>query len=255
MHKLLLIHTKKVAILMALFFAVSGCVATTSARVVDTPQITQTLFDGRTTNVSSKANTTLTFTSLTNAAPNSDEIELLLVADVRRGPGFTLSTDIISATVDDAPAKVFTYDELRAAEIRSRNIALFATALGGAAQAMSASQPQTTTGTFNSYGGGMGTFTSTTYNPSQAAMASAAASANTSAQIDSISSNSEQRLSALENSYLKPTTMNRGIRYGGVVRIEVPRLQADSSQTIEVSVRLGSDVHSFQLLRTFDPTN
>lgn len=247
--------TKNLTMAAAICLSLAGCLQTTTARVVDTPQIQQTLFDGRTTNVSRKSHTNLSFTSLTIAEPNSGEIELLLMVDVRSGPTFTLSTDVISASVDDEPAKVFTYEELRAAEIRSRNIEIFAATLSGVGQAMSASQPQTTTGTFNRYGGGMGGFSATTYNPSQAAMASAAASANTSAQIDSISSNSEQRLSTLQSSYLKPTTMARGMRYGGVVRIAAPKLQADATQTIEVTLRLGSDVHSFELLRTFDPTN
>ncbi len=241
-----------VAAMSAIMLTLMACEAPTSVTVVNTPSIDQTLFDGRVINVSRRSNTTVTMSSLTTAEPNSSEIELFVVANNARTAPFTFSTDSISATVDGAPASVFTYEQLRAAEVRQRNIALIATAIGGAAESYSASLPQTTTGTYN-YGGRMGTYSGTTYNPAAASLASAAVTANTNAQMNSISANSERSLGQLQDTYLKPTTMNRGMEYGGVIRIQVPRLTQESTQSLTLTVQLGSDVHTFNLVRSFDP--
>ena len=237
----------------AMAFGLMACEAPTSVSVLDSPSIDQTLYDGRVINVSERANTTVVLSSLTTGEPNSSEIDIFVVANNTRSAPFNVSTTSFGVTVDGEPAKVFTYEELRAAEIRSRNIALVATALGGAAQAYSASAPQRTTGTYN-YGGTMGTFNSTTYNPAAASLASAAATANTNAQMGNISSNSERTLGQLQDTYLKPTTMNRGMEYGGVVRIQVPRLAERTSQNITLAIQLGSDVHRFDMVRSWDPT-
>jgi hypothetical protein len=242
---------KAIAIMPTLTIGLMACEGPTSVRVVDSPAIEQTLFDGRGINVSSKANTTVSLSSITTAEPNSTQIEVFVVARNSRSSSFVLSTDSIAAQVDGANAKIFTYEELKAAEVRSRNIALIATAIGGAADAYSASLPQTTTGTYN-YGGTNGTYSGTTYNPAASTLATAAVTANTNAQLNSISSNTERTIGQLQESYLKPTTMNRGMEYGGVLRIEVPRLRPESTQNILLTINLGSDVHSFELVRGWD---
>ncbi len=247
------ISFKNVAVISSLAFLLMACEPATSVKVMDTPSVDQTLFDGRTINVSRRSNTTATLSSLTTSEPNSTEINIFFAANNTRSAPFNLATTSFAVSVDGAPAKVFTYEELKAAEVRKRNIALVATALGGAAEAYSASAPQTTTGTYR-YGGTMGTYSGTTYNPAAASLASAAVTANTNAQMSNISSNSQQALGQLQETYLKPTTMNRGMEYGGVVRIQVPRLATETSQNIVVTVQLGSDVHRFDMVRTWDPT-
>ena len=244
---------KAIAIISTLTFGLMACEGPTSVRVVDSAAIEQTLFDGRGISVSRKSNTTVSMSSITIAELNSTQIEVFIVARNSRSLPFILSTSSIAAQVDGVAAKIFTYEELKAAEVRSRNIALIATAIGGAANAYSASQPQTTTGTYN-YGGIYGTYSGTTYNPAASTLATAAVTANTNAQINSISSNSERTLGQLQETYLKPTTMNRGMEYGGVLRIEVPRLSAESTQDIRLTINLGSDVHTFELVRGWDIT-
>lgn len=243
---------RQIARVLPLVFGLAACEPPTSVDVMDSPAIEQTLYDGRVINVSRKSRTTLVLSSMANGEPNSTEIEIFVVAENRSNPPFILSTDSVAVQVDGAPAKIFTYDELKAQEIRSRNIALIATAIGGAAEAYSASMPQTTTGTYN-YGGTYGTYSGTTYNSAASTLASAAVTANTNAQINSIQSNSEQSLGQLQETYLKPTTMARGMEYGGVIKISVPRLSAESVQNISLTVRLGSDNHSFDLVRSWDP--
>ncbi|WP_342070570.1 hypothetical protein [Yoonia algicola] len=244
---------KAIAIISTLTFGLMACEGPTSVRVVDSPAIEQTLFDGRGINVSRKSNTTVSLSSITTAEPNSTQIEVFIVARNSRSSPFILSTSSIAAQVDGVAAKIFTYEELKAAEVRSRNIALIATAIGGAANAYSASQPQTTTGTYN-YGGTYGTYSGTTYNPAASTLATAAVTANTNAQINTISSNSDRTLGQLQETYLKPTTMNRGMEYGGVLRIEVPRLSAESTQDILLTINLGTDIHTFELVRGWDIT-
>jgi hypothetical protein len=239
----------------------TGCGATTSVNLEKAPELRIVAYDGDRLAVSKKRQTVASLASKTFTEPNGKTFKLLLIAENKKASQFELDTNAVKVTINGQPAKVHTYNELVKAEKKARKRQLIATAFAGAMQSYSASMSgqQRTSGTYSgsTYGTGgsynsYGSFNSTTYNAAAAQAASAQAQANTNAQIDRIGQRSEANLDKLKGSYLKPTTMSRGTVYGGTVTVSAPKLKKGAVQTVQVKVSLGSDEHTFVLIRQFD---
>jgi len=237
---------------LILGFLCSACIPTTTLMVQDSPNLRSKLYDGKTTHISRTSLTEVAVLSGSIGVPNDDHFEIVAIATNKRAKEFLLSTDSISIQVDGEQAEVETYEQRKKQKETEAAWAAVAVALGGAAQAYSASMPQYTYGTYNSYGGGFGTYSGTTYNSAASASAVASVNANTMAQSAAISTKLEADLEDLKNSYLKPTQLERGMTYGGKLRVKAPRLDKGQVQKIALQIRLGSDVHSFILKRSFD---
>jgi len=241
----------------------SGCFPTTSVVINEKPTHKVIVYDGEKLTVSTKNRTAASIGSKTISQPNDKSFELLVIAENKSASEFIFNTESINVTVNGKSAKVYTYAERKKIIEKQRDIALIATALGGAMEAYGNSMNagyQTTSGSFSgttygNYGSynTFGTYNSTTYNAAAAQAASAQSQANTNNQMDRISQNSNSNLSDLKYSYLKASTMNKNSAYGGSIIVAAPKLKKGEKQLIEVKVSLGSDLHSFTLQRRFDP--
>lgn len=229
-----------------------GCAPTTSVTVQNAPNLKSKLYDGQATIISKKKRTEVAVISEAIGVPNEGYFDIVVIATNNRASGMLFSTDSISVQINGEAAQIQTYEERKKEEETEAAWAAFAVALGGAAQAYSASMPQYTYGTYNSYGGGYGSYSGTTYNSASSAAAVASINANTMAQSAAISTRLEADLASLKNSYLKPTQLEKGMTYGGKFRVKAPRLKNDETQKISMSVGLGSEVHSFAMTRSHD---
>lgn len=229
----------------------SACVPTTSLKVVEAPTISRRAYDGEILYTSRKSTSSVTLASKSVGEENTRDLNLLVYIENRGQKTFAVDTTNISVKVDGKPAEVYTYQALTKKLKNQENWALFATALGGAASAYSASQPTYTSGTY--YGGGTyGTYSATTYNSAASQIASANAEAETSSQMASISAGTQLKMAELNNTYLKLTDLSRGQGIGGIVRFVAPRLPEANEQVIEVTIAAGKDRHLFTLRRAWD---
>ena len=233
-------------------FMCFGCAPTTTVTIQDAPNLKSKLYDGQATKISKKKRTEVAVISEAIGVPNEGHFEIAVIATNTRASAMLFSTENISVKINGEAAKVETYEERKKQEETEAAWAAVAVALGGAAQAYSASMPQYTYGTYNSYGGGYGSYSGTTYNSASSAAAVASINANTMAQSAAISTRLEADLASLKSTYLKPTQLEKGMTYGGKFRVKAPRLKKDETQSISMSVVLGSEVHNFELTRTHD---
>ena len=238
--------------ILILGFLCFACAPTTTVMVQDSPNLSSKLYDGKATFISKTKRTEVAVLSESIGVPNDGHFEIVAIATNNRTNDFLFSTDNITIQIDGVEAAVETYEQRKKQEETEAAWAAVAVALGGAAQAYSASMPQYTYGTYNSYGGGFGTYSGTTYNSASSAAAVASINANTMAQSAAISTKLEADLANLKNSYLKPTQLERGMTYGGKLRVKGPRLDKGQIQKINLQIKLGPDVHSFSLKRSFD---
>jgi len=243
---------RNIGSILILGFLCFACAPTTTVMVQDSPNLSSKLYDGKATFISKTKRTEVAVLSESIGVPNDGHFEIVAIATNNRTSDFLFSTDNITIQIDGVEAAVETYEQRKKQEETEAAWAAVAVALGGAAQAYSASMPQYTYGTYNSYGGGFGTYSGTTYNSAASASAVASVNANTMAQSAAISTKLEADLEDLKNSYLKPTQLERGMTYGGKLRVKAPRLDKGQVQKIALQIRLGSDVHSFILKRSFD---
>ena len=241
---------------------ISACSQATSV-VLDRSQPQKIVnYDGQSLAISKKSRTIAALGSKTIGAPNGKTFDLLVIAENRSAPTFEFDTSSITVSIDGQKAKVYTYDELVKAEKKARNAQLFAAVLAGVADSYSAANSgyQTTTGTYSStiyggYGGSYnfyGNYTSTAYDYAAVQAAQAQVKANNRARINGIVDASNAQLARLRATILKPTTMNRGMTYGGIISVSAPALKEGEVQRIDVTVRLAKDIHRFVLKRVFD---
>jgi hypothetical protein len=91
----------------------------------------------------------------------------------------------------------------------------------------------------------------TGYSPVANAIAQSNAAAQNAAMIDAAVATGQANLARLENDYVKDHTLLPGEWYGGVVGIEPPAYSdAGETKTYTLSVRVGPDVHRFDIVQT-----
>lgn len=167
---------------------------------------------------------------------------------------FNFSTEDMQVFVDEAPHKVFTYDELVAEVKRKQAWAAFAAALNGAAQSMNAANAGYTynSGSYNAYAYdnygnrayGYGSYSGYTYNAAAAQQAQATANAQTQANMQAIRNQTEQSLSSLSTTMLKKTTVLPQAWHGGYVTIDKIS-NANQPHEIRVVVTVAGEEHKF----------
>ena len=250
--------------ILVVLLAATGCQTTTSLNLVPTTTQEATYVEGSTAIKSALPNSTVIMSSAVREIENGSRIDIVVSVDNTSPESFILDTSSISIT---SPAtgelKVYTYDELVAAEKERANASMFLAAFAGALDAYSASYSgyQTTTGTYsgNTYGtysgssygsynaNTYGTYSSTTYDSAAAQQAINAANNRTASNLQTIEQTSGATLENLRNNILKKTTMEPGMWYGGAARFEAPALKDEESRWYTLTIRLGDDIHSFQL--------
>ena len=241
-------------ILFVLIF--SGCQTTTSVNLI--PQVNQktSYSDGQEAIKSILPNSIVILSSAFTEVKNGKRIDVIINVNNTSNNTFLLDTSSIEiSTPNIGTLKVFSYDELVAEQKQKAKTAAILTAFAGAVNTMAASYSgyQTTTGTFNAntYGAyntnTYGNYTATTYNSAAAQQAINEANNRTTANLQNIQRTSSASLKNLKNSILKKTTMEPGMWYGGVARFDAPKLEKDENRFYTLKIKLGDDVHQFEL--------
>ena len=250
--------------ILAVLLTATGCQTTTSLNFVPTTSQEATFVEGSTAIKSALPNSTVIMSSAVREIENGSRIDIVVNVNNISSESFVLDTSSISISSPSTGAlKVYSYDELVAEEKKRANASMAWAALAGALDTYAASYSgyQTTTGTYsgttygsysgNSYGtysaNTYGTYTGTTYNAAAASQAINAASDRTSSNLQTIQQTSGATLASLRNNILKKTTMEPGMWYGGAVRFEAPALEEDENRWYSLTIRLGKDVHTFEL--------
>lgn len=150
-----------------------------------------------------------------------------------------------TASVGGAPAKVYTYAQLEREAKNAATWAAVAVALSGAATAVAANNnAYRTTNTTMYTPRGMYTATSTTYDPTAAAVGTAAASAATAGGLIAIRKDLDNTLERLGGTILQTTTIKENEAYGGQIIVEKPKQTAPYS--VEVRARWNEEDYVFR---------
>ena len=163
-----------------------------------------------------------------------------------------VSTDNVTASWNGAPLKVYSFDELMAAEQSRQSIQRIGLALQAFGAGVSGGRSTTyETGSLDArYRGntGTGTISGTytgqrdTYDPAAAAMAQQSVDA----QIQSFKAESAATIGQLEQTIFRRHTVATNTVYAGVVRITAPS-EVRKAERILVSVTIQNDAHVFAL--------
>ena len=120
-------------------FICFGCVPTTTVTIQDAPNLKSKLYDGQATKISKKKRTEVAVISEAIGVPNEGHFEIAVIATNTRASAMLFSTENISVKINGEAAQVETYEERKKQEETEAAWAAVAVALGGAAQAYSAS--------------------------------------------------------------------------------------------------------------------
>jgi len=175
-----------------------------------------------------------------------DRADFIVILDNNEDRAFDFSTENISAYCKEKRLKVYTYEELVAeieAQRRGAKIAAILGAVSGTFQATTAGQ-QYHYGTYTSGYGQHGTYSGYSYNPAAAMQAQATVNQQTSQNMAMIEQNYKSSMHEIGNTILKRTTVLPKTRFGGVIKIEIPKEFKDEYVFIEV--RANDERHTFQ---------
>jgi len=239
---------------------ISGCQTLTSINFSKLEQQRQFYVDGGVAIQSHKKSSGVTLAASSAETINGQRIALALKADNFSSDAFDIDTRNITIQSNyTKPIKVYSYSELVKEETDRRNLQLMLAAIGGAANAVSASQAGTShsSGTFNAstYSPSgiyntIGNYSTTTHNPAVSQAAVANANLQTQNQINNISQSSDNKLNNLKSGILKRTTVFPGYSHSGMFLFDAPPLKANEVRKYLVSVNIDGEPHQFELLQT-----
>ena len=240
--------------LTAIVVFMSGCASNSLLRPVPAPDQSSRYERGTPVVVSAKRNVVAVQPQSASYKSNERPGFVVTVQNGTEAP-FEFSSESVRATVDGAPVRVMSYEEL-VKEVENRRIlASVGAALAGAAGAYSASQAgyqynygTTQTNIYSAnrgyVGSASGSYSGYTYNPAVAAQAQAASNAQTRETMETITANANHALASIGQTALRRQTILPGQWFGGIAKVDgVPAPNPENK--IRVVIELPNEVHEF----------
>jgi len=181
---------------------------------------------------------------------DGDSRLVFFIAAFNKGPvPENFGVENLSASADQGPVKIFTYNEL-VSEAKNRatwaKIGILISGLGSAVAA-NANAYSTTNGIVSGPGG-TSTFYARTYDPSAAYAGTAAAGAATAYGIVQVQKSLDETLARLNGQLLQTTTIDPGTSFGGMTVVD--SLSGDYPRNVTLGVHWGSEQHIFRFVVT-----
>jgi hypothetical protein len=234
----------------------AGCVSTEQVRFKASTGQTALIREGRPAVSSVGLNTIVLLSRTGRDIPLGQRVGFVVAMNSRSGmpQDFLIrNIDVVQTFPDRSPQpiEVLTVEKLQREEQTRQIIGAILVGVAAGANSASASRAGYYRSTTNIYTP-RGSYVATTsgYSPVANAIAQGNAAVQNAAMVDAAVAQGQANIARLENGYIKDHTVLQGEWYGGVVGIEPPAYaNADEVKTYSITLRVGGDVHRFDVVQ------
>lgn len=235
---------QKLLVAAAGCLTLSGCATAYSITPIDTGSAKVTYNSGSSTTDLERLNGAVKITPIGIA--ENGRVNFAVAAFNKGSTASNFGSENFTASVSDQPIQVYSHAQLAKEAKTAAAWTTVAIALSGAASAYAANQNAYTTSnaTLFTPTGGAYRYTSTTYDPTAAALGTAAATAATVGGIYSVRKELDETLDRLGGTILQTTTIQPNEAFGGQIVVGKPKQVAP--YTMEVVTRWNDEVYTFR---------